>query len=259
MDDTFEPTVDLTDARQAAYESALEWSIDLGTPFAMSNVSFVAPSSDGNVLKSAWLGDDESLHEGDALQLWAGDGAVRLVRRSGRVLLEERAVPGSDLSELTNEEATAIAVDLAFRLWRPATVPFRPVGVSVVHWLDDAERQDSPLVSLARDLFDEIGDSAAWVVHGDFHHHNIVKMGESYVAIDPKPYLADREYDVPTFLWNPMSNRMFDRGETERRIAAFVEAGLDDFRIRAWSVIRGSYLRTDPDFINALRALLESS
>jgi streptomycin 6-kinase len=128
MNGGFEPMVDLTEAREAAYACATAWSLELDTPFAMSNVSFVAPTNDGNVLKSAWPGDDESLHEGDALKLWNGDGAVRLHRRMGRVLLEQRAVPGSDLSGLPNEEATAIAVALALRLWRPARSPFRPVG-----------------------------------------------------------------------------------------------------------------------------------
>ena len=35
-----------------------------------------------------------------------------------------------------------------------------------------------------------------------------------------------------------MNNQLDDRREIERRIAAFVAAGLDDFRIRAWAVIR---------------------
>jgi streptomycin 6-kinase len=94
-----------------------------------------------------------------------------------------------------------------------------------------------------------------WLVHGDFHHHNILRHGDQFVAIDPKPYLADREYDLPSFLWNPLDNRMDDREQTERRIAAFVAAGLDDFRIRAWTVIRGAYLR--PDCAELIRALVE--
>jgi|SRR5712691_1136331 len=77
---------------------------------------------------------------------------------------------------------------------------------------------------------------------------------ESPVAIDPKPYLADREYDLPAFLWNPLGNGMEDREQTERRIAAFVSAGLDDFRIRAWTVIRGAYLRAG--YAHQIRALL---
>lgn len=233
---------DLSAAKATALEVAREWDLQLGEPFPFSNVSYVAPASHA-VLKVAWEGDDESLHEGDALELWNGDGAVRLLRRSGRALLEERAVPGNDLSGLPDEEATAIAIDVALRLWRRAGSPFRPVAPHVSRWLEAAERDGSELVPLARELFAELDPGADWLVHGDFHHHNLIRRGDRFVAIDPKPYLADREYDVPSFLWNPYFNRMEDSEQTERRIAAFVAAGLDGFRIRAWAVIRGAYLR----------------
>jgi streptomycin 6-kinase len=127
----------------------------------------------------------------------------------------------------------------------------------VDRWLDDARREGNGLAQLGRDLFEEVGVNPQWVVHGDLHHHNILRHGERYVAIDPKPYLADREYDVPSFLWNPMDNYMADREQTERRIAAFVALGLDDFKIRAWSIIRGSYLRPAEEFVAALGRLIE--
>jgi streptomycin 6-kinase len=254
MKEPREQRFDLRAARATAVEMARAWGLELGQPFALSNVSYVAPASRA-VLKVSWEGDTESLHEGDALEFWDGDGAVRLVRRSGRALLEERAVPGDDLSTLPDEEATAIAVDVASRLWRYAGSPFRPVAPEVVRWLDNAEREGSELVTLARDLLAELDPGSDWLVHGDFHHHNILRHGDRFVAIDPKPYLADREYDVPSFLWNPIGNRMDDRVQTERRIAAFVAAGLDDFRIRAWTVIRGAYLR--PDCADPIEALME--
>jgi streptomycin 6-kinase len=253
MDGSGEQRFDLSVAKATALEAAREWGLHLGEQFAFSNFSYVAPAGRA-VIKVAWEGDDESLHEGDAFELWDGDGAVRLLRRSGRALLEERATPGSDLSALPDEEATAIAVDIASRLWRPAQLPFRPVAPEVSRWLDRAEREGSELVPLARELFRELNPGADWLVHGDFHHHNILRHGARFVAIDPKPYLADREYDVPAFLWNPFDNRMQDRAQTEQRIAAFVAAGLDDFRIRAWTVIRGAYLR--PDFAGQMEALL---
>jgi len=256
MNADFEPMVDLTVARHNAESCAEAWGLELGAPFALSNVSFVAPVGEFRVIKSAWEGDDEALHEGDALELWNGEGAVRLFRRSGRVLLEERAVPGDDLSLLPDDEATGTAVDLAQRLWRPATKPFRSVGPEVLRWMDQAEFQASQLIPLARDLFAEIGGRADWVVHGDYHHHNILRSGEGYIAIDPKPYLSDREYDVASFLWNPIGNRMRDRTSTERRIAAFVETGLDDYLIRAWTVIRGAFLRPSDDYSEPIRALL---
>jgi hypothetical protein len=49
---------------------------------------------------------------------------------------------------------------------------------------------------------------------------------------------------------------MIDRGVIERRIGAFVAAGLDDFKIRAWTVIRLSYLGADPDEVELVRSLL---
>src|SRR6266566_2942603 len=117
---------DLTASKALALEAAREWGLELGEPFAFSYVSYVAPAGDA-VCKVAWEGDTESLHEGDALELWDGEGAVRILRRSGRAILEERAVPGDDLSSLPDDEATEIAVTLASKLWRPAGAPFRPV------------------------------------------------------------------------------------------------------------------------------------
>jgi streptomycin 6-kinase len=256
VSDQFEPMVDLAPAQAAARQCAEEWGVEVGEPFSLANVSYVAAVGEDRVLKAAWGGDEESLHEGDALQEWNGDGAVRLLRRSGLVLLEERALPGSDLSHESEDEANVIAVDLAQRLWRPAGAPFRPVEPFVRLWLDEAEREGSQLAPLGRRLFEEIHGSEAWLVHGDFHHHNILKSGNRFVAIDPKPYLADREYDVPSYLWNPMFHRMDDRELTERRIAAFVDVGLDEYLIRAWTVIRGSYLRPGSEYVGPLRDLV---
>jgi streptomycin 6-kinase len=254
MEGPVEQRFGLKTAKATALEVAREWGLHLGAPFALSNVSYVAPTGDA-VLKVAWEGDTESLHEGDALELWNGEGAVLLLRRSGRAILEERAVPGGDLSALPDDDATEIAVKLASKLWRPAGSPFRPVVPEVRRWLDNAEREGSELVPLARKLLAQLNPRADWLVHGDFHHHNILRQRDGFVAIDPKPYLADREYDVPSFIWNPIGNRMEDREQTERRIAAFAAAGLDDFRIRAWTVIRGSYLR--PDIADRIKALVE--
>jgi streptomycin 6-kinase len=232
--------VDLSAAKATAEEVAAEWELELGAPFALSRYSYVAPSGDDAVLKVSWAEDEESLDESDALALWAGHGAVQLLRadKSRRALLEERALPGDDISELPEQEATAIAVDIATKLWRRAAEPFRWVGDHVPRWLD---ADPGELTPLARELFASLDIGRDWLVHGDFHHHNILRHGGRFVAIDPKPYLADREYDVYTWLHNPLPYTM-DKETTEQRIAAFAAAGLDDYRIRAWAIIRGAYL-----------------
>lgn len=83
----------------------------------------------------------------------------------------------------------------------------------------------------------------------------MLSSADGYVAIDPKPMLGEPEYDVAPFLWNPLGYRR-RRDVTERRLAAFASAGLDEARMRAWAVIRGSYLGADDDDVDVLRALV---
>ena len=174
------------------------------------NYSYVAPAGGDAVLKVTPAEDDESDEEADALELWNGDGAVRLLRRdrARRALLLERARPGSDISQLPEDEATAIAVEVGLRLWRPAAEPFRWIGDHVPRWLDQAERSDQEgreLIPLARQLYASLDVGRDVLVHGDFHHHNILRAGERHLAIDAKAMLGEPEYDVPSFLRNPLT------------------------------------------------------
>ena len=239
---------------------AADWGVELGEPFSLSRYSYVAAAGDKAVLKVTPPEDDESDEEADALALWGGRGAVRLLRhdRQRRALLIERARPGSDISELPDDDSTSIAVQVGLQIWRPAGEPFRWIGDHVPRWLEQAE--DSPtagrdLVPLARKLYGALDVGRATLVDGDFHHHNILDAGYRHVAIDPKPMLGEPEFDVPSFLWNPLRYRM-RLDVTERRLAAFAAAGLDEGRMRAWAVIRGAYLGADEDEVEVLRALV---
>jgi streptomycin 6-kinase len=249
------PHPDLGPLERIAHDVAAEWNLKLGPPFALAHHSYVAPAGDNAVLKIRPPEDDESDEEADALAFWGGEGAARLLRhdRERRALLIERACPGTDISELPDNEATAIAVEIGLRLWRPAGAPFRWIGDHVPRWLGDAE--GSMLLPLARELYDSMEVGRATLVHGDFHHHNILDAGGRYLAIDTKAMLGEPEFDVPSFLWNPLSYQM-EPNVTERRLAAFADAGLDQERMRKWTVIRGAYLGADDDEANVFRGLL---
>jgi streptomycin 6-kinase len=231
--------------------------VALGEPFTLARYSFVAPAGDGAVLKVTPLDDDESDQEAEALELWGGDGTVRLLRRDRerRALLLERAWPGTDLADLAEEDATAVATHLGSRLWTrgqsPGLSPFRSIHDHVPRWLANAANHE--LAPLALELYDRLEKRNDAVVHGDFHHHNILRSERGWLAIDLKPMLGEPEFDVPSFLWNPLPCRL--RVEhLESRLAAFASAGLDEDRIRKWTVIRGAYLQ--PQEAQALRALL---
>jgi streptomycin 6-kinase len=246
----------------AATEIAVDWGLTLAQPFRHSCHAFVAPTTEGTVLKLTAPEDDEADHEAAALEFWGGDGAVRLVRRDpgSRAMLLERARPGFDISRLPEEAATAIAVEVATRLWQRAGEPFRWIGDHVPRWLDNAEAAAgaaAELIPLAGELCASLEIGRSVLIHGDLHHHNILDAGDRYLAIDPKPMLGEPEFDVPPFLWNPVDEgQVISRERTERRLAAFAAAGLDDERMRAWSVIRGAYLGVDGPDVEVLRELL---
>jgi hypothetical protein len=44
---------------------------------------------------------------------------------------------------------------------------------------------------------------------------------------------------------------------TRRRLAAFEAAGLDPWRMRAWTVVRGAALGAEPDEVETILAVLE--
>ena len=235
-----------------AREAAAEWGVELGSRFPLALHGYVAPAGEAAVLKVTPEVYYETDHEGDALAHWAGAGAIRLLRHDPhrRALLVERASPGTDISDLPDVHATAIAVEVGLKLWRPAAQPFRWIGDYVPRWLDD---EPNDLTPLARELFASLTVGRTTLVHGDFHHHNILASRRGHLAIDPQPFLGEPEFDVPTFLWNPLPCKL--RVELlEDRLSAFVAAGLDEERIRAWTVIRGAYLQ--PQEADVLRALV---
>ena len=248
---------DIAALEGVAREVAAEWGIALGEPFTLARYSYVAPVGDEAVLKVTPPEDDESDEEAEALELWAGDGAVRPLRldRARRALLLERALPGDDLAGLPEVEATAIAVGVGVRLWKrgqsPGLSPFRSVHDHVPRWL--ANPADHELASLAQELYERLEKRSDTLVHGDFHHQNLLRSERGWLAIDPKPMVGEPEFDVPSFLWNPLPCRLRTE-HLEARLAAFVAAGLDEERIRKWTVIRGAYLQ--PQDAAALRALV---
>lgn len=206
----------------------------------MSRFAYAAPLGD-YVLKIAPPEDDQADHEADALKVWDGNGAVRVVRHDPRrrAMLLERIWPGDDASSATDEEAVAALLRVGSRLWRSvAAGPFRSARRQIE---DDLARHQNahPLVAVAHMMYQDLEPADPVLLHGDLHHHNLLRSADGWVAVDPKPLLGDREFDVTAFLWNPV-NATPTPERTERAIAACAAAGLDEERIRRWAIVRGT-------------------
>jgi streptomycin 6-kinase len=228
-----------------AHEVALDWELLLGPRYEWARYSFAAPAGDNAVLKVTPPEDDDADLEGDALAFWNGRGAVRVLRhdRVRRALLIERCVPGHDASTIDDHEAIRVALGTGRELWRPIeNGPFRRAGDQMTRWLRElAARSEHPYVALATERFASMTLRHDVLVHGDFHHHNLLRHTGRWLAIDPKPLIAEPEFDVVTLLWNPW-HLVPTREITERRIRQLVSAGLDERRIRDWAIVRGTQL-----------------
>lgn len=221
--------------------------------------SLVVPVSDPDgapgALKITFDGDDESVHEGLALQHWGGRGAVRLHRADPR----RRALllawlPGPDLAESWDVEACEVVGGLYGGLHIPAMPQLASVASHVERWLRELDGlgRDIPVprryveqaLSLGPDLLADAGDPV--VVHGDLHYANVMAdaSGE-WLAIDPKPMAGDPHYEPAPMLWNRMDELSGPlavgsvRDGLRRRFHALVDAaGLDEARARDWVVVR---------------------
>ena len=235
---------------QVAREVAADWGLTLGPRITSGRYSYVAPAGEDAILKVIPPEDDDADHIADALRFWDGDGAVRLLRHDPirRALLLERLRPGTELATVDEGDATLRAVAVGQRIWRQAHGKhgFRSVHDWVRRWMpaDDTH----PLVPTARRVYASMRPRLDRLLHADFHHHNILRRGDEWVVIDPKPLVGEPEFDVLPFLANPLGT-VATRERTERRIRAFVDAGLDEERVRQWSFVRGVLdgLPTRPD------------
>ena len=168
------------------------------------------------MLKVAWEGDDESLHEADALELWDGDGAVRLLRRSDAPCAA-RAARGTGRRSLGASRGARRSRSPSTSLAAVATGGGAvPAGsaTEVPGWLDEATQgaEGSELVPLARELFaSSIRERLALCTATSITTTSFA-TATRFVAIDPKPYLADREYDVALVPLEPADNLIDDRG-----------------------------------------------
>jgi streptomycin 6-kinase len=236
-----------------------EWRLTATAEPLHGYVSLVVPVDDEDgvpgALKISYDGDDESLHEGLALQHWGGRGAVRLRRADPRrraLLLDW--LPGPDLGDAWDVEACEVVGGLYPLLHVPAMPQLATVSSYVERWLRglDALGRDVPIprryveqaLSLGRDLLAD--DVPQVVVHGDLHYANVMAddAGE-WRAIDPKPMAGDAHYEPAPMLWNRMEELSGPlavgsvRDGLRRRFHALVDAGgLDEDRARDWVVVR---------------------
>ena len=226
--------------------AAERWSLELGDSFAQGAAGFATRATlpDGTpvVLKLAGP-HHESEHEADALELWGGDGAIRLIDcdERGRMLLLERCVPGSPLSRIDADVALDVLVGLLPRLWIPAGPPIHTLADEAAWWAEYLPRTwhgDPGMLAAALAALGELSGTQGEQVllHQDLHGDNVLAAErEPWLVIDPKPLVGEREFAVAPIV------RSFELGGRRRDVLYRLhrltgELGLDRARARAWTI-----------------------
>lgn len=223
------------------------------------------------MLKIQWP-HRESEHEAAALELWNGDGAVRLLAHDPdrHALLLERCKPGTYLHEAGAEEALRVLVELLPRLWKPAGTPFRSLSDETEWWTvrDEWVKRGRPfeeaLVEATEDAFEELVPTQGEQVllHQDLHGANVLAAErEPWLVIDPKPLVGEREFGLAPII------RSFELGHGKREVLhrldfLSAELELDRERARRWTIgqtiawsFGGDY---QPRHVETARWLLEA-
>jgi streptomycin 6-kinase len=211
-------------------EIAARWELTLEEPLE-SESSLVIPAG-GVVLKINADWHFEAEHEADALELWDGQGAVRLLARDDehRAFLIERCRPGTRLSDSGEDE-----IEIVCRLLPRLSIvpdephPFRLLADEADRWSRELPQryEASELLDAALEVFRSVDRDARHLVNQDLHGGNVLRAErEPWLVIDPKPLIGEREIDGVGLLRNAR--------EPARWLDALAARGYDRKRLWGW-------------------------
>jgi len=228
------------------------------------------PSAQREVVLKMGVPHNEMKSEIAALRLYNGEGACRLFDCDEEKcwMLLERLQPGVMLSTWEDDqEATHIAAEVMQKIWRPleslesasllAENQKQTSGlqrfIRLSDWFDGLKKlrprfggRTGPLNEKlverversVKDFFAE--DQQPVLMHGDFHHFNILSSERGWLVIDPKGVIGPAGYEVGPFLINPWGDLLNGnnyRLMTKRRIDILHERlGFERERIREWGL-----------------------
>jgi len=232
-------------------ECVEEWGLQLGEPYEPGAAGYAVPVElqDGRqaVLKLIYP-HRESEHEVDALALWDGHGAVKLLARDDdrSAMLLERCDSGETLAAAGADVALEVLTGLLPRLWVVGGEPFHTledeaswwIGYLPEQWERSGRTVERRLVDAAVDalslLYQSQGEQV--LLNQDLHGDNVLAAErEPWLVIDPKPLIGEREFAVAPIV------RSFELGHSKRealyrldRLTA--DLGLDRERARGWTI-----------------------
>lgn len=262
----------LADLPRLIDEASQRWGLMDVRPAPTLSFNFVAFAFHGDqqVVLKMGVPNDEMVSEMTALRLFNGEGACQILEYDEEKcwMVVERLKPGMMLVTLEDDEtATHIAAQVMQRIWKPIEAlestsllaknreqaPELQKFIRLSDWFDGLKRLragfgggtgpfNEKLVErverAVNDFFVE--NHKPVLMHGDFHHFNILSSERGWLVIDPKGVIGPAGYEVGPFLLNPWGDflKMDNHVQlTKKRIDILHEhLGFERERIREWGV-----------------------
>lgn len=200
--------------------------------------------------------------EANALKIFSRNNYVKILDQQEGAILLEQALPGNSLKSYIPEndlQANQIASQLILNFHETSTKQislqpdFQKDFPHIKDWLEILDKNwnmPSPILKAARDFRNDLLLSAkqlqtsypSVLLHGDFHHDNILKHKNHWIIIDPKGVIGESAFEIPAFISNPISTLLHytdTKVKLTSRISQFSHAlNIDARRIVNWCFVR---------------------
>jgi len=243
-------------------EVSAQWGLTDIQPVPNLSYNFVAFANrgDSQVILKIGLPNRETRSEMAALRLFNGEGACKLLEYDEERywMLLERLKPGLMLSTLEDDdEATRIAVGVMKRMWRGLDTfvldHHENKFIQLTDWFFVGfarlrrrfnggtgplnEKLVERAESSTKNFFVE--NHSPVLMHGDFHHYNILSSERGWLVIDPKGVIGPAGYEVGPFMLNPWGSLL--NGISRQLILSRIDIlhehlGFERERILEWSL-----------------------
>jgi streptomycin 6-kinase len=177
---------------------------------------FDNPNERHDVVLKIGVPHRELTSEMSALKLLDGHGACQLLDcdEENGLLLLERLKPGKMLAELQDDdERTVIAAEVLQKIWRQ--IPNAQGFILLSDWFEGLKKIrphfgggtgifPRKLLERVESWLPELfADENVKLLHGDFHHFNILSSERGWLVIDPKGVIGPAGYETAPLMMNP--------------------------------------------------------
>ncbi len=185
-------------------------------------------------------GQDEAL----GLKFWNGEPAVKLLAldEASAAMLLEHCLPGNVLRQQAEEVQDEVIAYLLKQLWhrsadRTDLSAFRTLAAMFAAWREEASLTtdrsvDMGLQAEGYEVLQTLAkpSQSDVLLATDLHAGNVLRHGDAWRIIDPKPFVGERSYDLVQHMLNCRERLASDPVGLTRRLSDLAE--VDGERLR---------------------------